>query len=428
MRNVSATLKRKIASRIQAGENAFALSLWVGRPTTPLVDDNFLEKQTILSSSNITKTSIAVCHPRLMRGATELYVGYIESGIIKIAKTNYVEEMDRHKWIQDIGYYQEADDFCLCFNGEMPKAQNGQVEFKTEQFPWVFWVLDEALYGRKLFDESEPFVLVESGCTKVSAIRAMWSNAGDFDFGLIVFFIVNGKLFYRQLVNGIWYDAEPVSFGPDNVTWSEIVAFRTWDYRIGLQCKDTNGVCYEMFTQFMGIAKQNAEHIALRDANASSEMIKIRYNNVSANENIKFGIATANTPHGGLYSTISPKLLSAENIDDNNGDWGKIIVAVFDNYLIGTQVPDNIAKFSLVDSWGTKYFPSYAELQQDDCTVVLTFTDFNAAYGECKLCYEPGTMQSIANILVEYTEVKFEPRNLNPPKADRPEVLSIWNE
>ena len=112
MRNISVTLKKKIASRIQAGDNALGLSLWVARPTTPITEDRFLEKQTVLNSNNITKTSIAVCHPRLMRGATEVYIGYLESGIIKVAKTNYVEEMDRHQWTQDIGYYQEADDFC----------------------------------------------------------------------------------------------------------------------------------------------------------------------------------------------------------------------------------------------------------------------------------------------------------------------------
>lgn len=428
MRSVSTTLKKKLASRIQAGENALSASLWVARPTTPLTEDRFLEKQSVLSSNNITKTSIAVCHPRLMRGATEVYIGYLESGVIKVAKTKYTEEMERHIWTQDIGYYQEADDFCLCFDGTMPKAPNGKVEFKTEQFPWVFWVLDGVLYGRKMWDESEPFVLAESNCSTVSAIRAMWSTSGGFDFGLIVFFVLGGKLYYRQLIDNEWMDAEIISFGPDNVIWSEIVAFRTWDYRVGIQGKTTDGVCYEMLTQFMGIGKQSSEHIDVRSVNAKSDLIEIKYVSSQENEHIKLSDISAGAPFGGLYSTDVPVILSAYNVEDANGNWGTTIIVKFSNYLVASQVTDNYLSFSLIDSWNAAYYPSAASLADDCKTVTLTFVDFNPANGICELCYTPGTIYSIATVKVQATSVKFTPQNLDAPDVPQPEVASIWNE
>lgn len=428
MRSISTSLKKKLASRIQAGENAMSASLWVSRPTTPLTEDRFLEKQSVIPSSNIVKTSIAVCHPHLMRGASEVYIGYLESGVIKVAKTNYVEEMERHQWTKDIGYSQEADDFCLCFNGSMPKAPNGKVEFKTEQLPWVFWVLDGVLYGRKLLDESEPFIIAESNCSTVSAVRAMWSSAGGFDFGLVVFFLLNGQLYYRQLIDNEWMDAEIVSFGPVGIRWSEIAAFRTWDYRIGIQGKTTEGVCYEMFTQFMGIGKQNTEHVQVKDVNAKSDLIEIKYDDGQENEHIELSSVSAGAPYGGLYSLDMPILISACNVEDNNGDWGTTVVVEFSNYLVAEQVASNNLQFTLVDSWGSTYYPNSARLNvEDGKTVTLIFEDFNSAHDVCEIQYTPGTVYSMATVLMQFTSISFKPQNLKPPAVPQPEVESIWN-
>lgn len=428
MRSVSASMKKKLASRIQAGDSAMSASLWVGRPTTPLTEDRFLERQTILSSGNITKTSIAVCHPRLMRGATEVYIGYLESGTIKIAKTTYVEEMERHVWENDIGFSQAADDFCLCFDGTMPKAANGYVEFKTEQSPWVFWTLNGALYGKRVSDENEPIMLAETNCSTVSAVRAMWSSVGGYDFGLVVFFLLEGKLYYRQLIDGEFKDAEIVSFGPSGVTWEKIAAFRTWDYRIGLQAMTTDGVCYELFTQFMGIGKQNTEHVEIKSVSAKSGFIEVQYKNTKLNEHIDLSNISSPTPYGGLYSTLPPSILSVHNEEDENGDWGKIVIVTFDVHLSHDAVASNATSFTIVDSNGAIYMASKATLDVETAKVVkLEFADFNAAFDVCQLKYTPGTVKSLADTSMESLQFAFVPENLNPPQVDPPEAIEIWN-
>jgi hypothetical protein len=416
---MSSTMKRKVASRIQAGENGMSASLWVGRPTTPLTDDNFLEKQTVLQGNNITKTSLAVCHPKLSRGATHIYFAYIESGELKITRTHYVDIMERHEW-EPVEFSEWAEDVALCFDGTMPKAPNGWVEFKTEQVPWVFWVLNGVLYGRKLDDPGEPLVLAEANCSAVSAVRAMWSSSGGFDFGLVVFFLLSGQLYYRQLINGEWMDAGVVSFGPDGVKWEALAAFRTWDYRVGVQLKSTDGAFYEMFTQFMGVGKQLTEHIEAQ-VRPKANYIPIKYTDSSSREHLEVSVSVQGVTTYGLSSV--PTLV--RNLDDGTGNYGLFIQVVLD-YPV-TSVDGNVANFTLADGNGTPYICTGCSVDEQGLVLLLEFMDFNLAEGtSLTLDYTPGTIMSPA-VPMEAFSVTFEPEGLVAPNIPVPEPIEAWN-
>lgn len=425
MRTVPSYISERLNKNIQTRANKAApsASLWVGRPTTVMVDDTFLERQTVISA-NAKDVSIAVCHPKVNSVNTRIYMAYISDGVAKVVTAAHKYKMSAHIW-KDTGFAEDATAVSIAYDGTMPKAIVGDVEFVTEQTPWVFWVNGGALYGKKLGGETVR--LAEANCTDVSAIRAMWSSAGGFDFGLVVFFLLSGKLYYRQLIGGVWMDAELVSFGP-NVTWSEIAAFRTWDYRIGVQGKTTAGAIYEMFTQFMGIGKQNTEHIDLRNIETDANLIGLDYHNGSETEHIGLSDIHAGAPFGGLYSTDVPVLVSAENVEDANGDWGTTVVVEFSNYLVAADVAANNLSFSLVDGQNIAYYPSSATLGEDGTTVTLVFGDFNPAYGTCEIRYTPGSIYSLATVAVQATSASFTPQNLNPPDVPQPEVESIWNE
>lgn len=417
MRSMSSTMQRKVASRIQAGENGMSASLWVGRPTTPLTDDTFLEKQTVLNAANITKTSLAVCHPQLSRGATHIYFAYIENGELKITRTYYVDVMERHEWTP-VEFSEQADDVSLCFDGTMPKAPNGWIEFKTEQAPWVFWTLDGVMYGRKLNDPSEPLVLAEANCSAVSAVRAMWSSHGGFDFGLVVFFLLSGQLYYRQLINGEWMDAEVVSFGPDGVKWEALAAFRTWDYRVGVQLKSTDGEFYEMFTQFMGVGKQLTEHINVSIV-PKSGYTPVEYHTLKSEEHIDAQVK----PRADRIYGLSSVPVFAANVDDGTGNWGLYVRLTMD-YPV-TKVEDNTANFSMVDSNGVIY--TCVGASADNEVVTLEFMDFNLAEGaSLTLSYNPGTVQCPAAPLASF-DFTFEPQNLKAPNIPVPEPIEAWN-
>lgn len=428
MRSVPSYISERLNKRIQTRANTADPSarMWIGRPSTVLENEQFLERQTV-TTGPIMDVSIAVCHPREMRSNTQICVGYISGGTAKVVTARHKTSMDDHVWI-DSGFKEAATAISIAFDGTMPKANNGDVEFVTEHTPWVFWVRNSVLYGRKLYSDEGSVILAETNCTDVSAVRAMHSTVGGFDFGLVIFFILNGQLFYRQLINGEWRDAEAVSFGPSGVTWKEVAAFRTWDYRIGVQVKSTSGAIYELFTQYMGIGKQNTEHIEIRDIETDANLVDIGYHHAAESEHIKLSDIMAGAPYGGLYSTDVPVLVSAENVEADDGNWGKIVVAKFSNYLIASQVESNNLAFSLVDSRGIVYYPMSSVLDPDGVTVMLTFANFNAAYGTCEIRYTPGTLYSIATVKVGGTSVQFIPENLDAPDVPAPEVMSIWNE
>lgn len=426
MRSISNSILNKLNSRVQAGANKLSASLWVGRPTTPLTEDRFLEKQNVFSSSNITAVDISVCHPQVMLGATYVYIAYVESGIAKVKRAKYREDMADHIW-EDVDFQEEAIDVSICFDGTMPKSISGYVEFVTETEPWIFWVNNVgALYGKKL-GQSESILLAETNCSKVSSTRAMWSSVGAFDFGLVIFFLLNGKIYYRQLINEEWFDAEIISFGPD-ANYSDIAAFRTWDYRIGIQAKTIDNKFYELFTQFMGVGKQNAEHLEVENIEAASNLIEIQDINSKETEHIEISEVYASAPYGGLYSTSIPKLTSARNIADENGDWGTAAEIEFDNYLIASDVENNYMNFSLIDSRNVNYTATKATLKEDGRTIILSFLNFNNAYDKCRIQYTPGNIYSLATVLVESTSFEFIPQNLVPTDIPKPEVESIWNE
>ena len=421
---ISSRLKKNIQTR--ANDSDPSAKIWISRPTTVLLDDRLLERQAVLNVS-ATDVSVAVCHPRERKSNTEIFMAYVSDGVVKVISAKHKTKMEAHTWY-DTGFEVSGSAVSIAFDGTMPKVYGSEVEFVTETAPWVFWVDSAVLYGKKLYSEGDPVILAETNCTDVSAIRAMRSDVGSFDFGLVVFFIINGKLHYRQLIDGEWMDAEVVSFGPADVTWKEVAAFRTWDYRVGVQAKTTGGAVYELFTQFMGIGKQNTDHISV-DANADFELTKIKEWFPSNEEHaVRVTGAESGAPYGGLYSVLPPNIVAAYNIDDGNGDWGKKLVIVSDVHLRFDEIAANYASFSITDSLGRSFAAYSAELSVEDAkTITLTFQDFNAAKGECIVSYTPGTAITMADTVMEYAELAFTPINLVDPGIPIPEVEDIWN-
>ncbi|MEG2383849.1 MAG: hypothetical protein RSB39_09710, partial [Oscillospiraceae bacterium] len=269
--------------------------------------------------------------------------------------------------------------------------------------------------------------LAEQNATAISAVRAMWSDVPGFDFGLVVFMILAGTIYYRQLIGGVWSDAAPINFGPAGVTWTQIAAQRTWDYRIALQAVDSTGKLYELFTQYGGIGSKSAEHIEIKDIKASGKLTEVNYQNAKCDEHIEITSIKAGAPYGGLYDIGVPAIVSARNAADSAGDWGKTASFGFNIHLNAAEVAVNAAQFTIVDSSGVSFAASTATLGADGKTVTLSFTDFNAARGVCHAKYTPGTVTSMAGTALISTEFVFTPGGLVPPKVDPPKPLEVLN-
>lgn len=429
MRSIPSDIASKLTMLKQTRANSAdpSASIWIGRPTTPLTTDVFLEKQAVLTGASITDTSVAVCHPRQGAANTKINIGYIDGGVAKVVTAAVKTKMSNHIWI-DSGFSENASAISVAYDGTMPKDDLGNVEFVTESQPWVFWVYNGAMCARKLGSPTT-VTLAESNCTDVSAIRAMWSEVGGFDFGLIVFFLLNGTIYYRQLIDGEWTDAETVTFGPSGVTWTSIAAFRTWDYRVGVQGKTSTGDLYELFTQFMGIGKQTIEHVEVKTISADGTLTGISYTDTKADDQ---HIALSNAVALGLRQWFLPVYgVAAENIADENDDWGKFIVITLDHPCNLVSVPGNGSQFSITDQNNMAFYSSSISVSEDGMQLTIGFIDFNSANGEVLLAYTPGSISSPPvnpEVAMQAWSLSFTPTNLVPPEVDPPEPLEVWNE
>lgn len=423
MRYLPASLREKLLLAVQAESTKAAPSvdLWISRPTVPLTGPDFLDRQLIGEYTAISSISIAECHPIANKKPTTTYIAFIDSGAAKIMYSTNTEEMAEHLWIET-AFSAAAVDIAIAFDGTMPKDTRGRVEFVTELMPWVFWInAGGVLYGQKLGNASTT-VLALQNATSVSAVRAMWSEVGGFDFGLVVFFILAGDIYYRQLIDGVWSDAEPVQFGPD-LTYVKIAASRTWDYRIALQAQASDGTLYELFTQFAGIGKQNVEHLEVTDVGAEAEIIKVAYHDMKEDENVEISdVSAVGTRIYGLSSVP----VTVTNLDDGLGNWGLYVQIVFDYPVTGVET--NYSAFLLTDSNNIVYSSSTAAVSANGKAVTLSFTDFNLAEGTvCTLTYMPGSVYSPVVPLAPFSFV-FTPINLVAPQIDPPAPEVLWNE
>ena len=321
-----------------------------------------------------------------------------------------------HLWV-DSGFSEPAEDVAIAFDAATKNDTRGRSEFVTDQQPWMFWVNGGALYGQ-ILGSDETLTLAERNCTKCTAIRAAGSALGGFDYGLCLFFLLNGAIYVRQYMDGEWMDAEPVNFGPD-VVWTDIAASRSWDYRVILQAMASDGTVYELFTQYMGVGQRSVEHIELKAA-AQGSLGEIQYHDKTYAEHLELAAAAS----GKLTYGLSSMPVSAANADNGEGDFGFVVTVVMD-YPV-TNVAGNAAAFILRDESGVSFTVSEVSVSEDGKTITLATVDFNSARGDVTVEYTPGTIQSPA-VPMEAWQFAFTPEGLVAPTAEPPVPVEAWN-
>lgn len=316
MRPVPQTVGRKILQTVQTISNKSdpKAILRLQRAKIPVTSGSYLERTLIQNGSSndaqLTDCAIAVEHSKEKRDPQTIWAAMIDNNVCRVFKARNSVSTSGIKFSeQDFG--EPAISCAMAFDATTVRDNDGKDEFVTETLPWIFWVdLSGALHGR-LWNANQDAVLASSNVTKVSAIRASYSVDDRFDFGLIVFFVQNGNLVYRQLIKNVWYDGVMVSsVVPITGTIADIAAFRTWDYRIGVQAKTNSGNVYELFTQFEGIGTRNQEHIEISGIAVSGVLSFVGARNGYENEHIEVSGITASS---GLWRIGAPSIIDAYN-------------------------------------------------------------------------------------------------------------------
>lgn len=424
MRNIPLYTKTKLELPKQTiADNADVhLIVKAVRPLSTVTDPNFIQYTSVDTSTvgSYTDCSIAVEHSENSAPDRSIWLASIHNGYLQVHRS-----LNGTVFV-DVGVEEEATSCSICFDAIIRENVENIDEFVTDEVPYIFWVTPEGQLKASKYGANEDITLADSNVTNVSAVRGSYSPSDKFNLGLIVFFTVeSGALFYRQHISGHWYDAEQVTFGPAGVQYTDIAAFRTWDYRVGIQCMTSNGTIYELFTQFEGIGTRNQEHITIFNAGASGHLTAISYHDGYTKEHIELANATAACT---LLWGVSPIPANAYNVEFE-GDYGILIYVVMDHELASAENVQNY--FVLTDSNGVQYGCSDVTLLSDNLTLRLTMANFNLAYTaeNVTIAYtapETGGMMSPV-VKVNSFSKTFVPTGLVRPVGTPPRVVRVEN-
>ena len=422
MRPVSETLAERLNDTQQTIENNAnpATHLRITRNDVPLHEKDFIERVRIVrTSSELTDSSIAVKHPKFLGDDEDIWVAYCQNDTLHIKHAKNTEVIQPNDW-QSYSFTDDAVACAICFDSVAKKNTSGIWEFVTEQWPWVFWVTPSGVLYAKMCTPVGVMAieLAVANVTDVSAVRGPASDTGNWDLGMTVFFVMNGDLYYRQYIDGEWYDAELVNNSVVNdLTIQKIQAFNTWDYRVGVQILTSNNDLYELYSFCEGIGARGTEHLEM-GVSGVGQLFRVQYSDGYVNpEHISMSLSAS----GGMTYGLSTVPVSAENIPVS-GDYGHKVKVTMDYPNTGGSA----GEFILRDSNGIIY--SCESVSVNDTEITLTFVNFNLAYSAsyCEVVYTQGTLMSPVVATDSFT-IQFVPTGLVNPSTPPPSVVQIYN-
>lgn len=389
-----------------------------------------LYPETIHIRENIEQIDVV---PRTHEGQDmELYIAFIEDGIVKVAKTPKTDVLPEPKDWEYLYELGPGKDVAIEFNGHWEQIDRGY-ELITEEEPWVFILRnDNNLYAIKGVDE----ILLAEGVTNISCIRG-WKNVlkVNDDHGIIVSYIRDSNLYYRNYAvqpNGtvMWViETEVIEFtgGVTNCTM-----FRTNDYRIGFLVVQNGQIKLALsHRNWVGMGVRE-NYISLGIVNYEIDLIEIIHHTSSSEDNIMLGITNYELKllWGTPLNFVSIENFSIPDINEELEEfdnYGKRIRIFLDHDIHNIVSP---AGFTVFDANNVN-FPvlSLAE-GNTPRDLVIEVMDFNFANGDLTVSYDNaiGAIQGEAGQVVNNFAEIFTPIGLIAPTVSAPEVEVIWNE
>lgn len=415
MRSIDSSILERVILKVQTPQNNNnpQMEVIVVRAVTGISRKEYWQEAVVSADESATVTSVAI--RKTDKNPDRVYVSYVRSDGLLVVKSAQIT----YPITNMVFSVEETIESCVAsaveFNGVFEWVGRN-VEYRTESAPWLFYTTTSGeLYAGILGGQYE--ILAASGTSQMDTVRGIRSIYGDIDQGLIVFYVLNNNVYYRQLINGIWDGQQQVSIAPANA--ASIKAERLFDYRICLHVTDTSGALWEVFTKMEASGWNGAEYIGV-SLSQSNAVLNIQSLYEQESEYVSVLLAQENQ----ILYALSPVMVSAVNIDRGDGDYGYIIRITFDE-----KVFNPMPGFSLTDT-GSGSFASTEATKISDKVIEVTFVNFNNATGNCTITYTPGTMTGevvpIAAGSVVFTPINLVPFETEPPAPTSIEMIEDW--
>jgi hypothetical protein len=421
MRQISAAMKERLLSTQQtlyANANPW-MEVRLLRQKLPIQDKKYWQ-ESIVAPVDCTASSVAIRKQSVLRPPDIAYVAYVHNSTLYVKQAAIRYPISHMYW----ELVEEIPNVLACaldFDGMFkrtasPAVSEIIVEFETDETPYLFYLTtdNQLMYGLLGSEYEELAGNVET----VDVIRGIASENEDVNQGLLVFYAVDGSVYYNSLIDGVWQGQQPVSIAPTDVV--AIRATRTVDWRIVLHVTDSTGALYEVFTKPYVSGWAGRDYLTARALLDVSTMEVVYRDAQSDNEHVSVAADMAITILWGADQTIKV----AENVDDGTGNFGYKVKLEWD-YPISNVMEQTLA-FTLEDS-AEHVFTQTGIAQISDRVIEVTFKNFNNAVGECTVRYTPGTLLGEAGQLLGPASKTFMPVGLVPFEVIPPVPISIEN-
>ena len=430
MRSIDSEIKARLEKQHQTvhENNEHSMEIIVSRPRTAIVHQRYWQESIVTAGATAVCTSVAI--KRTGRWGETVYVAYVDStGLLTVKSAPLRFPIREMSWTT-VTTIAGCAACALEFDGSFVRGSRDKVEHYTDALPWLFYTTTTGeLKGGILGSPYES--LVGANVTAIDAVRGVASKYKDIDQGLLVFYVIAGSLYYRDLIAGVWGDQTSVSIAPADIV--SVRAERTFDYRIVLQVTDTSGALHEIFTKMESSGWNDSIALQLVGASiVSYESLSISYEDYYEGTDLKLTM-TANIVDLWPMSEIPALLREAENLpiemDGDYGylhdDWGYLVALTFNQVIRNAE--DYPTDFVLVDDAGTIWYGQEAYKDNPHSrTVYVLFTNFNNAQNPITATALAGNLWN-GLTLIEETSVEFNAQNLVPFATEPPVVISIEN-
>lgn len=438
MRNIDSYLDGKLKSNQQTPVNKAdpKMSVQVSRARTTVMDADYWKVETIRQKEGLGEVGVTPRRERPYGSPNRIFEIHVDSGTVGTAIREYpdtFEEGWKNQFVLGPG-----SSVAIAFDGYWSRFRK-LWRLVTEEKPWIFWVDNNNILWRQLWDDESTKNQLAADVLKVKALRA-WKNVNlpDRDQGIVVGYIkTDGTVWYRNYCQQedysyVWESPKQVT--QFNGTAITLNLFITNDYRMGFIIEDTAKQIHWIITprNWAGMALE--QHILLVKAAASVGFIPVKYHQglheeqlaVSASSMAKMLFGRTDNTIVGLENLPMTRL-NEEEVEYQ--DWGFIVRITLDYFAVNTphvvlmdtewNAPIPVTYVEEVEGSGGFQFDVYIDEEAAEFgmnTVLQTVAvEVSDAWNEAGYLHD--TMMG-----------EFTPLNLVFPDLPLPEVEVIWNE
>lgn len=438
MRNITSDLNKKLKNTQQTPINNAdpKMSIQVSRARTTVMDSEYWTVETIREKSGLGEISVAPRRDTPYGSPNRIYEIHVDNGMVTTAIREYPDKL-KDGWKNQFSLGPGIS-VAIAFDGYWSRYRN-LWRLVTEEKPWIFWVDNDNVLWKQLWDDVATKKQLATEVVKVKAIRA-WKNVNmpDQDQGIVVGYIkTDGTVWYRNYCQQkdysySWESQRQLTQFTENAV--DLNMFITNDYRMGFTIEDTSHQVHWLITprNWGGMAVE--PYTVNVSANTSISFIAVKHHQLEHQNKVTL---MTSTQLGFLFGRTDNNIVGTENLPmirlNSEGneykDWGfkvrislkyaSITVPTIKFFDTEWNAPIPISYVERVDGSNGFQFDVYI----DDVAA-----EFGLNTSQGAVLVQVSDAWNEAGHLHDTMTDEFIPINLVFPDLPLPKVEVIWNE